>query len=43
LEKIGIIPISMNFVLLFEEREKKFRNFEHYGLRDDNELDPNIW
>ena len=41
--KIGIMTISMNFVLVFEEKEKKLANFEHYDLRDDNELDPNIW
>jgi hypothetical protein len=23
--------------------EKISANFEHYDLRDDNELDPNIW
>jgi hypothetical protein len=23
--------------------EKNSANFEHYDLRDDNELDPNIW
>jgi hypothetical protein len=34
------MTISMNFVLVFEEREKKLANFEHYDLRDDNELDP---
>jgi hypothetical protein len=33
----------MNFVFAFEEREKKLANFKHYDLRDDNELDPNIW
>jgi hypothetical protein len=43
LEKIGVMMISMNFVLVFEEREKDLTNFEHYDLTDDNELDPNIW
>jgi hypothetical protein len=33
----------MNFVLVFEERETNSANFEYYDLRDDNELDPNIW
>jgi hypothetical protein len=23
--------------------KKNLANFEHYDLRDDNELDPNIW
>jgi hypothetical protein len=35
--------ILMNFVLVFEEREKNSANFEDYDLRDDNELNPNIW
>jgi hypothetical protein len=43
LEKIGVMTISMNFVLVFDEREKHLANFEHYDLRDDNELNPNIW
>jgi hypothetical protein len=43
LEKIGVMMISMNFVPVFEERKKNSTNFEHYDLRDDNELDPNIW
>jgi hypothetical protein len=43
MEKFGVKTISMNFVPLFEEREKYSANFEHYDLRDDNELDPNIW
>jgi hypothetical protein len=34
--------ISMDFVFVFEERKKNSANFEHYDLRDDNELDPNI-
>jgi hypothetical protein len=33
----------MNFVLVFEEKKRKSTNFEHYDLRDVNELDPNIW
>jgi hypothetical protein len=37
------MTISMNFVLTFEERKKTLDNFEHFDLRDDNELDPNIW
>jgi hypothetical protein len=36
------MTISMNFVLVFEEGKKNPANFEHYDLRDDNELDPNI-
>jgi hypothetical protein len=33
LEKIGVMTISiMNFVLVFEEREKNSSNFEHYDL-----------
>jgi hypothetical protein len=43
LEKIGVMTISMNVVLDFEEKEKNSTNIEHYDLRDDNELDPNIW
>jgi hypothetical protein len=35
--------ISMNFVLVFEEREKNSANFKHYDLRDDNELNPDTW
>jgi hypothetical protein len=35
--------ISTNFVLVFEEWKKNSANFEHYDLRDDNGLDPNIW
>jgi hypothetical protein len=42
-EKIGVMTIAMNFVHVFEEREINSANFEHYDLRDDNELDPNIW
>jgi hypothetical protein len=42
LEKIGVMTISMTFVLVLEEREKNSANFEHYDLRDDNEFDPNI-
>jgi len=43
LEKIGVMAISMKFFLVFEEREKRFSQFEHYDLRDDNELDPKTW
>jgi hypothetical protein len=43
LETFGVMMISMNFFLVFEEKEKKLANFEHYDLRDDNELDLNIW
>jgi hypothetical protein len=43
LEEIWVMTISMNFVLTFEERKKTLDNFEHFDLRDDNELDPNIW
>jgi hypothetical protein len=33
--------LGVNFVPIFEERKKNSANFEHYDLRDDNELDPN--
>jgi hypothetical protein len=37
----------MNYVLVFEVKnllgKKNSANFEHYDLRDDNELDPKIW
>jgi hypothetical protein len=39
---MGVMTISMNFVVVFEEREKNSANFEHYDLRNDNELDSNI-
>jgi hypothetical protein len=38
-EKIGIMTISMNFVLVFRKEKKNSANFENYDLRDDNELD----
>jgi hypothetical protein len=47
LEKLGVRTISMNYVLVFEVKnllgKKNSANFEHYDLRDDNELDPKIW
>jgi hypothetical protein len=40
LEKIGVITVSMNFVLASEEGKKTSANFKHYDLRNDNELNP---
>jgi hypothetical protein len=42
-EKIGVMMISINFVLVFEKREKNSAKFEYYDLKDDNESDPSIW
>jgi hypothetical protein len=35
------MTISMNFVIVFEEKKNNSANFEHYDLRDENEVGPN--